>query len=324
MDYTRLGSTGLEISRIGLGCMSYGDASRSLHAWTLDEASSKPFFAQALDAGINFFDTANVYSDGTSEEITGRALKALTSSRDDLVIATKVHGRMRPGPNGGGLSRKAILSEIDHSLRRLEMDYVDLYQVHRWDPDTPVEETMEALHDVVKMGKARYVGASSMFAWQFAKAQTAAALAGTTAFAAMQLHYNLLGREEEREMVPLCLDQGVGLLPWSPLARGRLARPWGEATGRSETDAYANRLYDDSERAVVDAVAEVAARRTTSMATLALAWVLAQPGVDAPIIGATKPHHLQDAVAALGLELEPSDLEALDAPSRPHHSHVLD
>ncbi|MGN6600291.1 MAG: aldo/keto reductase, partial [Actinomycetes bacterium] len=234
MDYTTLGSTGLEISRLCLGCMSYGEPSRGNHPWSLPEDQSRAFFKQALDAGINFFDTANVYSDGSSEEITGRTLLSM-SRREDLVIATKVHGRMRPGPNGGGLSRKAILAEIDNSLRRLGTDYVDLYQIHRWDPRTPIEETLEALHDVVRAGKARYLGASSMAAWQFSKALYLADLNGWTRFASMQNHYNLLYREEEREMLPLCLDQGVGVIPWSPLARGRLARPWDETTERSQT-----------------------------------------------------------------------------------------
>jgi 1-deoxyxylulose-5-phosphate synthase len=323
MDYARVGGTGLVVSRIGLGCMSYGDAVRSVHPWTLDEETSQPFFSQALDLGISFFDTANVYSDGTSEEILGRALKRL-ARREDLVVATKVHGRMRPGPNGAGLSRKAVMTEIDQSLRRLQMDYVDLYQIHRWDPDTPVEETMGALHDVVKAGKARYIGASSMFAWQFAKAQFGARAQGRTEFASMQLHYNLLDREEEREMVPLCLDQGVGLLPWSPLARGRLARPAGEGTGRSESDGYAQHLYGDAERSVIDEVRGIASARGVSMAAVALAWVLSKPGVAAPIVGATKPHHLTDAVAALDLHLDADERAQLERHGGPHISTVLD
>ncbi len=317
MDYTTLGSTGLEVSRICLGCMSYGEPTRGTHPWSLSEADATPFFRQALDAGINFFDTANVYSHGTSEEITGRALLSMTS-RDDLVIATKVHGRMRPGPNGAGLSRKAIMGEVDASLRRLGTDYVDLYQIHRLDPQTPLEETLEALHDVVKAGKARYVGASSMYAWQFTKALYLAELHGWTRFVSMQNHYNLLYREEEREMLPLCRDQGVGVIPWSPLARGRLARPWNEATERSKTDEFGRSLYDESDRAVVDRVAEVAERRSVPRAQVALAWLLSRPGVTAPIVGATKPHHIDDAVAAVGLELSPDEVAAIEEPYRPH------
>ncbi len=252
MEYVSLGSTGLQVSRIALGCMSYGDPRRGNHAWTLDEETPRPFIRQALEAGITFFDTANVYSAGTSEEIVGRALADL-ADRDDVVIATKVHGRMRPGPNGAGLSRKAILTEIDHSLRRLGTDYVDLYQIHRWDPHTPIEETMEALHDVVRAGKARYLGASSMWAWQFAKAQHVAERDGWTPFVSMQQHYNLLYREEEREMLPLCADQGVGVIPWSPLARGLLTRPWDTATARSRTDEFGKTLYGEQDRAIVDA-----------------------------------------------------------------------
>ncbi|WP_024287507.1 aldo/keto reductase [Cellulomonas sp. KRMCY2] len=313
MQYTKLGRTGLDVSRIALGCMSYGEPTRGGHAWTLDEESSRPFIRQALDAGITFFDTANVYSDGTSEEIVGRALAEM-GRRDELVIATKVHGRMRPGPNGAGLSRKAIMTEIDQSLRRLGTDYVDLYQIHRWDPTTPVEETMEALHDVVRSGKARYIGASSMHAWQFAKAQYTADLHGWTRFATMQPHYNLLYREEEREMLPFCLDQGVGVIPWSPLARGRLARPWDVTTARSETDEFGKHLYLDEDETIVQAVAEVAAARDVPQAQVALAWMLAQPAVTAPIVGATKPHHLADAVAALDLTLTGAELESLGRP----------
>ncbi|MGN6689206.1 MAG: aldo/keto reductase [Actinomycetales bacterium] len=317
MDYTTLGSTGLEISRLCLGCMSYGEPSRGNHPWSLPEDQSRAFFKQALDAGINFFDTANVYSDGSSEEITGRTLLSM-SRREDLVIATKVHGRMRPGPNGGGLSRKAILTEIDNSLRRLGTDYVDLYQIHRWDPRTPIEETREALHDVVRAGKARYLGASSMAAWQFSKALYLADLNGWTRFASMQNHYNLLYREEEREMLPLCLDQGVGVIPWSPLARGRLARPWDETTERSQTDEFGKRLYDEKDREVVDVVGRIAERRGSSRAAVALAWLLAQPGVDAPIVGATKPHHLDDALSAVDLTLSDDELAELAAPYAPH------
>jgi len=313
MQYRKLGRTGLDVSTIGLGCMSYGTPGAGNHEWTLDEETSRPFIKQALDAGINFFDTANVYSDGTSEEILGRALADM-ADRDELVIGTKVHGRMRPGPNGAGLSRKAILTEIDHSLRRLGTDYVDLYQIHRWDPTTPIEETMEALHDVVQAGKARYIGASSMHAWQFAKAQHVADANGWTRFATMQPHYNLMYREEEREMLPLCLDQGVGVIPWSPLARGRLARPWGSTTSRSQTDEFGKHLYTDEDRAIVDAVTDVATARGVPQAQVALAWLLSQPAVTAPIVGATKSHHLDDAVAALALTLTDAELSDLASP----------
>ncbi|MGI5134539.1 MULTISPECIES: aldo/keto reductase [unclassified Streptomyces] len=317
MEYVKLGSTGLEVSRICLGCMSFGIPDRGHHMWSLDEEASRPLIRRALDAGITFFDTANVYSDGTSEEIVGRAL-AEYAQRDEIVLATKVHGRMRPGPNGGGLSRKAIMTEIDHSLRRLGTDYVDLYQIHRWDPDTPIEETMEALHDVVKAGKARYIGASSMYAWQFSKAQYTARLGGWTRFVSMQNHYNLLYREEEREMLPLCADQGVGALPWSPLARGRLTRDWDEATERSRTDEFGKGLYQEGDRAVVEAVAAVAATRGVPRARVALAWLLQQSTVTAPIVGVTKPHHIDDAVAALDLDLTDKEVEALEEPYRPH------
>jgi 1-deoxyxylulose-5-phosphate synthase len=317
MEYRRLGRTGLRVSRICLGCMSYGVPDRGAHPWSLPEDEARPFFAQALDAGINFFDTANVYSDGTSEEITGRTLLSMTS-REELVIATKVHGRMRPGPNGAGLSRKAIMAEVDASLRRLGTDYIDLYQIHRADPKTPWEETLEALHDCVKAGKVRYLGASSMHAWQFAKSLYLADAHGWTRFVTMQNHYNLLYREEEREMLPLCREEGIGVIPWSPLARGRLARPWDEATERSQSDEFGRSLYEDSDRVVVDAVGEVAQRRSLPRAQVALAWLLAQPGVTAPIVGATKPGHLTDAVAALDVRLDDDDLEALAAPYRPH------
>ncbi len=262
MDYVRLGQTGLEVSRIALGCMTYGDPARGNHPWTLDEDASRPLIRRAVEAGITFFDTANVYSDGSSEEIVGRALGEMTR-REEVVIATKVHGRMRPGANGGGLSRKAIMTEVDASLARLGTDYIDLYQIHRWDPVTPVEETLEALHDVVKAGKARYIGASSMYAWQFAKALYLADLHGWTRFVSMQDHYNLLHREEEREMLPLCADQGVGVLPWSPLARGRLTRDWEESTNRSETDTFGKTLYDQDagDRTIAERVAEIAAER---------------------------------------------------------------
>jgi len=315
MEYVKLGSTGLDVSRICLGCMSYGVPERGPHPWSLDLDASRPFLTRALDLGINFFDTANMYSDGTSEEILGTVLAG--TDRDGLVIATKVHGRMRPGPNGRGLSRKAILTEIDHSLRRLRMDYVDLYQIHRWDPDTPIEETVEALHDVVKAGKARYVGASSMYAWQFAKALFTADLNGWTRFTTMQNHYNLLQREEEREMLPLCADQGIGVLPWSPLARGRLTRDWGTTTLRSEHDTFASQLYEDGDRRIVEQVAAVADERGVSRAQVALAWVLGKDAVSAPIIGATKPHHLEDAVAAVDLHLTDDEVARLEAPYTP-------
>ncbi|MEU8831987.1 aldo/keto reductase [Streptomyces sp900116325] len=311
MDYLKLGTTGLDVSRICLGCMSYGVADRGNHSWTLDEEASRPFVRQAVEAGINFFDTANVYSDGTSEEIVGRAL-ADFARRDEIVLATKVHGTMRPGANGGGLSRKAIMTEIDHSLRRLGTDYVDLYQIHRWDPTTPIEETMEALHDVVKAGKARYIGASSMYAWQFSKAQYVAERHGWTRFVSMQNHYNLLYREEEREMLPLCADQGVGVIPWSPLARGRLTRAWDTTSARSETDEFGKTLYQDTDRHIVDAVAAIADERGVTRAQVALAWLLRQPGVTAPIVGATKPQHLDDAVASVGLQLSDDECKRLE------------
>ena len=260
MDYVRLGNTGLQVSRVCLGMMSFGLPDRGNHTWSLDEEQSRPLIRHAVESGITFFDTANVYSDGTSEEITGRAL-ADFADRDQIVLATKLHGRMRPGPNGAGLSRKAVLTEIDHSLRRLGTDYVDLYQIHRWDHRTPIEETMEALHDVVRAGKVRYLGASSMWAWQFAKAQQVATSNGWTPFVSMQNHYNLIYREEEREMLPLCLDQGVGVIPWSPLARGRLTRDWDASTARSETDEFGKTLYLDSDREIVSRVAEVAEAR---------------------------------------------------------------
>ncbi|MER7937978.1 MULTISPECIES: aldo/keto reductase [unclassified Streptomyces] len=316
MEYVKLGRTGLDVSRICLGCMTYGLPDRGTHEWTLDEEASRPLIRQALEAGVNFFDTANVYSDGTSEEIVGRALRDF-ARRDEIVLATKVHGRMRPGPNGGGLSRKAILTEIDHSLARLGTDYVDLYQIHRFDHETPVEETMEALHDVVKAGKARYIGASSMYAWEFSKAQYTAERNGWTKFVSMQDHYNLLYREEEREMLPLCADQGVGVLPWSPLARGRLTRDWGTVTERSATDNFGSRLYHEGDRAIVEAVTRIAEDRGVTRAQVALAWLLHQSTVTAPIIGASKPHHIDDAVAAVELALSDKELEALQQPYGP-------
>ncbi|MBM6995307.1 aldo/keto reductase [Paenibacillus sp. DXFW5] len=320
MEYVKLGRTGLEVSRICLGCMSYGEPNRGAHPWSLNEEESRPFIRKALELGINFFDTANVYSDGTSEEIVGRALKTF-ANRDEIVIATKVHGRMRPGPNGGGLSRKAILAEIDHSLKRLGTDYVDLYQIHRWDPTTPIEETMEALHDVVKSGKARYIGASSMYAWQFLKALHTAERHGWTRFVSMQNYLNLLYREEEREMLPLCEAENIGVIPWSPLARGRLTRDWDEQSERSQSDLFGQRLYaatEGADRKVVERVAEVAAQRGVPRAQVALAWVLQKSPVTAPIVGATKPHHLEDAVAAVSLRLTPDEIARLEEPYVPH------
>ncbi|OIQ80543.1 L-glyceraldehyde 3-phosphate reductase [mine drainage metagenome] len=319
MDYTTLGRTGLQISRIALGCMTYGEPTRGNHAWTLDEEASRPLIRRAVELGITFFDTANVYSDGSSEEIVGRALAEYTR-REEVVIATKVHGRMRPGPNGAGLSRKAIFTEIDASLTRLGTDYVDLYQIHRWDPGTPIEETLEALHDVVKAGKARYIGASSMFAWQFTQALYLADLHGWTRFASMQDHYNLLNREEEREMLPLCADQRIGVLPWSPLARGRLTRDWDSSTHRTDTDEVGKRLYstDAGDRAIIGRVAEVAADVGIPRAQVALAWVLHNPAVTAPIIGASRLGHLDDAIAALDVHLTDSDVARLEEPYAPH------
>jgi len=323
MQYTRLGRSGLKVSRICLGCMSYGMPDRGPHPWSLPLDDSRPFFKQAFDAGINFFDTANVYSDGTSEEIVGKLLKEF-AQRDDYVLATKVHQRMRPGPNGNGLSRKAIFTEIDHSLRRLGVDYVDLYQIHRWDCDTPIEETLEALHDVVKAGKARYIGASSMYAWQFAKSLYLADRHGWTRFISMQNHYNLMYREEEREMMPLCASEGIGVIPWSPLARGRLARPWkeeGTARSTGSSDAFGSTLYtttEDADHNTVDTLQAVAAERSVPMAQVALAWHFTKPYVTGPIIGATKPHHLDDAVAATELQLTDEEVARLEAPYVPH------
>lgn len=313
MDHTKLGSTGLDVSRVVLGCMSFGTPERGNHAWTLDEETSRPLIRQALEAGITFFDTADVYSDGTSEEIVGRALEDF-ARREDVVIATKVCQRVRPGPNGAGLSRRAIMTQIDASLRRLRTDHVDLYQVHRWDPSTPVEETMEALHDVVKAGKARYLGASSMWTWQLAKAQQVAAVNGWTRFVSMQDHDNLLQREEEREMLPSCADSGMGVIPWSPLARGALTRPWGEATTRSGTDEFGKTLYQPRDHEIVEAVGRVARDRGVPMAQVALAWVLSRGVVTAPIVGATKSQHVTDAVAAVDLRLTEDEVAALEEP----------
>ena len=320
MRYTKLGSTGLDVSVICLGCMSYGQPDRGGHPWSLDEDASRPFYRAAMDAGINFYDTANVYSAGSSEEILGRVLKDL-GHRDELVIATKVHGMMREGPNGSGLSRKAIMTEIDHSLRRLGTDYVDLYQIHRMDPKTPIEETLEALHDVVKAGKARYVGASSMRAWEFATILQIQRHNGWARFVSMQDHYNLLAREEEREMLPLCAAEGVATIPWSPLARGRLTRPWNDATARSSRDPFADMLYthEASDRAIVDAVTAVARARGVPQAQIALAWLHHHPVVAAPIVGASKPSHLDDAVASVDLQLSDDEIATLEAPYTPRY-----
>jgi 1-deoxyxylulose-5-phosphate synthase len=316
MKYVRLGKSGLRVSRICLGCMTYGVPERGAHPWSLNEEASRPFIKRALELGINFFDTANTYSDGTSEEIVGRALRDF-ARREEVVIATKVFYPMHQGANARGLSRKSILNEIDASLRRLGTDYVDLYQIHRWDKHTPIEETLEALHDVVKAGKARYIGASSMYAWQFAKALYVAEMNGWTRFASMQNHYNLLNREEEREMMPLCAAEGIGVVPWSPLARGRLTRDWNETTNRMELDEFGKTLYHDSDRKIVERVAEVAAKRGVPKAQVALAWMLQKSFVTAPIVGASKPHHLDDAVAALEVELTAEEIAALEAPYTP-------
>jgi 1-deoxyxylulose-5-phosphate synthase len=320
MEYVKLGRTGLEVSRICLGCMSYGIPDHGNHAWSIDEAESRPFIQRALEGGINFFDTANRYSLGSSEEILGRAIRDFTR-RDEVVIATKVYGRMRPGPNGGGLSRKAIMREIEDSLRRLGTDYVDLYQIHRWDDGTPIEETLEALHDIVKAGKARYIGASSMHAWQFARALGVSERHGWTRFVSMQNLVNLLYREEEREMLPLCAAEGIGVIPWSPQARGRLTRDWDYTSIRTETDDAHQRLFGKSpeaDRKVVDRVAEVARARGISRAQLALAWLLAKPVITAPIVGATKLHHLDDALASVDVKLTPQEIAALEEPYVPH------
>ncbi|MDQ1530395.1 MAG: 1-deoxyxylulose-5-phosphate synthase [Microbacteriaceae bacterium] len=320
MRTIRVGSSGLEVSRIVLGCMSYGDPERGNHPWSLGLDDSRAFFRRAIEAGVTTFDTANVYSLGSSEEITGALLREF-ATREEVVIATKVHGRMGPGPNGSGLSRGAILTQVDASLRRLGTDYIDLYQIHRFDPEVPVAETMAALHDVVKSGKVRYLGASSMWTWQFAEMQHTAEVEGLTPFISMQDQYSLLMREEEREMHPYCLETGVGVLPWSPLARGRLTRDWDATTDRSESDEFGRTLFhqaEDADRRIVDAVATIAADRGVSRAEVALAWVLAQPAVTAPIVGATKPAHLEDAIAAEELELTDDELDALEASYVPH------
>ncbi|TCV95946.1 aryl-alcohol dehydrogenase-like predicted oxidoreductase [Luteibacter rhizovicinus] len=320
MEYVKLGHTGLDVSRLVLGCMTYGVPDRGSHPWTLDEDASRPLIRKAVDLGINFFDTANSYSDGTSEEIVGRALRDF-ARRDEVVIATKTFFPMHKGPNGGGLSRKAILHSIDASLERLGTDYVDLLQIHRFDPTTPIEETLEALHDVVKAGKARYIGASSMFAWQFARMVYTSRMNGWTEFVSMQNHLNLIQREEEREMLPFCEDEGIAVLPWSPLARGRLTRDADTTSARQNTDNYGGTLYNgavESDRAVIGAVARVAANRGVPRAQIALAWVMNKPEVTAPIVGASKPQHLDDAVAALEIALSPEEIATLEAAYLPH------
>ncbi len=318
MKYVKLGRSGMDVSRICLGCMSYGDSSRGGHPWALDEEAAQPFFRRAIEAGINFFDTANVYSLGSSEEFLGRAL-AKYANRDEIVLATKVHGQMHQGPNGVGLSRKHIFTQVDHSLRRLGVDYIDLYQIHRLDRRTPIEETLEALNDVVRSGKVRYIGASSMWAWQFSKALYLADAHGWTRFVSMQDHYNLLNREEEREMLPLCRDQGIGVIPWSPLARGRLTREWGEQTNRSQSDAFGSTLYhDSSDREIVERVGDVAKERGVPRAQVALAWLLSKPAVTSPIIGATKAEHLEDAISAIDVELSSEEVARLEEPYLPH------
>lgn len=320
MEYVKLGKTGLEVSRLCLGCMTYGTPGKGRQPWSLGEEEARPIIRRAVEAGINFFDTANMYSAGASEEILGRALGEF-ARRDELVIASKVFFPWGEGPNCGGLSRKAILTAVEDSLRRLKTDYIDLYQIHRWDPSTPIEETLEALHDLVKAGKVRYIGASSMYAWQFAKALYVAELHGWTRFATMQDHYNLLYREEEREMLPLCRAEGVGVIPWSPLARGRLTRPWDTTTARSEGDAYGRSLYAatvEADRRVVEELGEVADARGVSRAQVALAWLLGKPGITAPIIGASKLRHLEDAIAALSVSLSQEEVGRLEAPYLPH------
>ncbi len=320
MQYSRLGNSGLKVSRIALGCMSYGDPSQGLHNWTLDEDVAQPFFRQAIELGVTFWDTANTYQLGSSEEYVGRAIKRYTR-REDIVLATKVFGRMHDGPGGQGLSRKAILEQVDASLTRLGTDHIDLYQIHRFDPDTPVEETMAALHDVVKAGKVRYLGASSMWAWQFAKLQHAAALHGWTPFVAMQDQYNLLKREEEREMLPLCTDLGVSSIPYSPQAKGRLTRPWGTQTARSSTDEVARTFDTPADEPIVNAVQEIAEARGVPMAQVAIAWLLTKPVVAAPIVGATKTHHLTEAVSALDLHLTAEEIQTLETPYTPQNPY---
>jgi 1-deoxyxylulose-5-phosphate synthase len=320
MEYAKLGRTGLDVSRICLGCMSYGMPNRGNHAWSIGEGEARPFIKKALEGGINFFDTANRYSAGSSEEILGRAIKDF-ARRDEVVIATKVYGRMRPGPNGAGLSRKAIMGEIDASLGRLGTDYVDLYQIHRWDSDTPIEETLEALHDVVKAGKARYIGASSMHAWQFARALGIAEKNGWTRFVSMQNLVNLLYREEEREMLPLCAAEGIGVIPWSPQARGKLSRDWDYTSIRTETDGAFERLFaktDEADKKVAHRVGEMARARGIARAQVALAWLLSKPVISAPIVGATKLQHLDDAIASVDISLSHEEISALEEPYVPH------
>lgn len=320
MEYCKLGKTGLEVSRICLGCMTFGVPERGSHPWSLDEEKSRPIIRHAIENGINFLDTANAYSDGTSEEIVGKAVRDF-AKRDELVLATKVFFRWSKGPNAGGLSRKAILTAIDASLKRLGVDYVDLYQIHRWDYATPIEETIEALHDIVRAGKVRYIGASSMFAWQFSKSLHVSELRGWTRFVSMQNHYNLLNREEEREMLPLCKSEGIGVLPWSPLARGRLARPLGESTRRMETDEYGKTLYVaavDSDRQIIERVMQIAKEKGVSQAQVATAWLLQNPVVTSPIIGASKLEHVDDAVAAVSVKLTPDEIKRLEEPYVPH------
>lgn len=320
MEYVKLGKTGLDVSRLCLGCMGFGDSSKWIHDWVLNESDSRSVIKKALDLGINFFDTANVYSLGTSEEYVGRALKDL-ARRDEVVLATKVHGKMHDGPNGSGLSRKAIMNEIDHSLKRLETDYVDLYIIHRWDEHTPIEETMEALHDVVKSGKARYIGASAMYAWQFQKALHVAERNGWTRFVSMQNHLNLIYREEEREMLPLCVEEGIGVTPYSPLASGRLTREVNASTKRSQTDQVQKSKYDgtaDTDQVIVERVAELARKYQVPRSHIAIAWLLQKKAVTAPIIGATKEQHLVDAVDALEVELFPEDVAYLEECYMPH------
>jgi aryl-alcohol dehydrogenase-like predicted oxidoreductase len=320
MDTRNLGQTGLKVSPLCLGCMSFGDASKGWHKWIMDEEASRPIIRRAIEAGINFFDTANNYAAGTSEEVTGRALK-LFARRDEIVIATKAHGRWGKGPNQAGLSRKALFQAIDDSLARLGTDYVDLYQIHRWDYETPIEETLEALHDIVKAGKARYIGASSMHAWQFHKALNLQAANGWARFVSMQNYVNLIYREEEREMLPLCREYGVGVIPWSPLARGRLTRPFGTATARSETDRIQDNLYgrtEDNDRAVIGEVERIAAARGLPMAHVALAWLRGRPGISAPIVGVSSMAQLDEALASLELDLSAEEVAALEAPYAPH------
>ncbi len=318
MEYRRLGQTGLKVSRIALGCMSYGDpTTTNAHTWALDEEGAQPFFRQAVEMGVTFWDTANTYQDGTSEQVVGRAIKRY-SRRQDVVLATKVFGRMHDGPGGQGLSRKAILEQVDASLTRLGTDCIDLYQIHRFDPEAPVEETMEALHDIVKAGKVRYIGASSMYAWQFAKLQHAAEMHGWTRFVAMQNQYNLLRRQDERELLPMCADMGVGAVPYSPQGKGRLARPWGEQSHRSTVDKVVKSFDSPLDEPVVNAVQRVSEARGTTMAQIALAWVLNSPVVSAPIVGATKPHHLPEAIQALKLHLTDDEIQSLEEPYTPH------